>query len=133
MEKNLIGILCFYYVYILIYMYYMFTKRRNAVANKEVRARHFKAYQGETTEDLAIVQNHFNNQFQVPILFFIVSILCIQQKNVTNLTLIMASLFVLSRICHTLIHLGQNHPLKRAFVYFLGVLFIGVMLFSNLF
>ena len=67
MDKILISIMGFYYFYILAYMYYMFIFRRRAVANKEVRARHFKAYQGDTTESLQIIQNHFNNQFQVPI------------------------------------------------------------------
>ncbi len=110
----------------------MFIRRRGAVVRKEVRARHFKAYQGETTEELTILQNHFNNHFQIPILFFIVSVLCIQQQKVTSFTIIVASLFVLTRLIHSFIHLGQNHPLKRAFVYFLGVLLVGLMLFSNL-
>jgi hypothetical protein len=132
MDKILIGIMGFYYFYILAYMYYMFTCRRQAVANKEVRARHFKAYQGDTTENLQIIQNHFNNQFQVPILFFIVCVLCLQQQNVTQFTIIIASLFVITRMIHSVIHLGQNNPLKRALVYFLGVVLVGVMLFTNL-
>jgi hypothetical protein len=132
MDKILISIMGFYYFYILAYMYYMFIFRRRAVANKEVRARHFKAYQGDTTESLQIIQNHFNNQFQVPILFFIVCVLCLQQQSVTRLSILLASLFVISRIIHSIIHLGQNHPLKRALVYFIGVILVGMMLFSNL-
>ena len=132
MDKILISIMGFYYFFILAYMYYMFTCRRKAVAKKEVRARHFKAYQGDTTEQLQIIQNHFNNQFQVPILFFIVCVLCMQQQNVTKLTIITAVLFVLTRMIHSFIHLGQNHPIKRALIYFVGVVLVGVMLLSNL-
>jgi hypothetical protein len=133
MDKVLIGILCFYYFYILAYMYYMFVSRKKAIVQKEVRARYFKSYQGETTERLQVIQNHFNNQFQVPILFFIVSVLCLQQNKVTIVTIIFAILFVLTRLMHSFIHLGENHPLKRAMIYFLGVVLIGCMLLGNLF
>ena len=120
------------YFYTLGFGFYMFTRRKKAVRNNEIKIQHFKSYQGETTEELAILQNHFNNQFQIPLIFYVVSVLSIQQNKVTLLMLAVATVFVLSRFFHAYIHLGSNHVLKRATAYMLGLACVGFMFILNL-
>lgn len=131
LDKVLIIIMILYYFSIIALMFFMFTKRKQAIKNRQVEAKHFKSYQGATTEYLAIIQNHFNNQFQIPILFFFACLLTMQQNNVTSLTIILAVSFVTTRLYHSFQHLGANHLLKRAYGYFLGVLIVGAMLVLN--
>lgn len=133
MDKALISIVLFYYCYIIGFMFYMFKKRKQAIKDKLVHYTHFKSYQGETTEYLQIIQNHFNNQFQIPLIFFTVCVLTISMKKVTIITIILAILFVITRIIHTLIHLGSNHLIKRAMSYFAGVVIIAGMIVLTLF
>ncbi len=122
----------FYYAYIIAYMIYMFKVRKKAVIDNHVHYTYFKSYQGETTEYLQIVQNHFNNQFQIPMVFFLVCVLTIAMEKVSTITIILAALFILSRIIHSLIHLGGNHLIKRAATYFTGVILVGIMMTMTL-
>ena len=132
MEQTLIKIICFYYFYIILVLFYMFFKRKAAIRSKDISIKHFKAYQGETTTELQTIQNHFNNQFQVPILFFIACLISLQQNTVSSFTIGFAALFIMSRIAHSFIHLGSNNVIFRAFAYFLGIISIGLIFVSNL-
>lgn len=133
MQKILVSIMTFYYFYIVALMFYMFKTRKKAVIEKIIPLKHFKSYQGETPEYLQILQNHFNNQFQIPLIFFVVCLLSLQQNAVNNFTIGLAICFVISRICHTLIHLGSNHIMNRAMSYFTGAFIVGLMFILILF
>lgn len=133
MEKSLISLMLFYYCYIIAFMFFMFKKRKQAIIKKEVHHSHFKSYRGETTEYLQIIQNHFNNQFQIPTIFFVVCVLCIAMNKVSYVTIFLALAFVVSRIIHSLIHLGSNHLIKRAMSYFTGVVIVAVMIVTTLY
>lgn len=132
MDKYLIVLMSVHYFYTVGFGFYMFTRRKKAVRNDEVKIQHFKSYQGKTTEELAILQNHFNNQFQIPLIFYIVSLLAIQQNKVTVLMLIVATVFILSRLFHAYIHLGHNHVFKRALAYMVGIVCVGIMFILSL-
>jgi len=130
-DRSLIIIMTLYYFYIVAYMFYMFNKRKQAVLRNEIRTSHFRAYTGETPDYLKVIQNHFNNQFQIPILFLIVCLLTIQQQKTSRLVIGLAIVFVISRIVHSLIHLGGNNVIKRASAYFTGVVIVGIMFLIN--
>jgi len=132
MDQILIKIICFYYLYIVMVLFYMFFKRKLAISSRDVPIKHFKAYQGETTSELQTIQNHFNNQFQMPLLFFVACLISLQQNAVNSFTIGFALLFVFSRVAHSFIHLGANNVIYRAFAYFIGIISIGAIFFSNL-
>ena len=127
LDKILIFIVSGYYFYIVGIGVYIFLTRKKAVEKKEVSFSHFKSYTGETTEYLTVVQNHYSNQFQMPVLFMIVCLLSLQQHSVNALTIVLASLFFISRVVHSYIHLGSNNILNRAKSYFFGVFMIAFM------
>ena len=133
MEQTLVTLMAVYYFYIVGLLLFMSTSRKRAIKNKEVRFTHFKAYTGESTERLEVIKNHYNNQFQIPMLFFIVCLLSIQLDKVGKATIVLALCFIVSRVFHSLLHLGSNDVMKRAYTYFTGVLIIGAMFLANLF
>lgn len=109
-----------YMTYILLIGLYMFRTRVRAVKAGQIHGQFFKSYQGSQPEYLQICQNHFNNQFQVPLLFIATCLAMAVMNKSTFLILFLASAFFVSRIAHTFIHLGSNKVLLRARVYFFG-------------
>lgn len=59
------------------------------------------------------ISNCYNNQFQLPMLFYVLTILAIITKHADYLFVIMAWLFVLARIVHAYIHTGTNYVRHR--------------------
>jgi len=122
MEKSLIGIVAFYYAYMIFLGIYMFIKRKQKIKQREIKVSYFRAYTGEVPHELTILQNHFTNQFQIPVLFMIAILFNIQSQNANMLALVFSLIFVVSRICHSIVHLGYNNVLHRAFTYFIGAI-----------
>jgi hypothetical protein len=103
----------------------MFITRARAVKNSQVSLGYFRTYSGVGLPDKVIaVGRHFDNQFQVPMLFLITisSHLTINLAN--NFTLILSWAFVISRCFHSYIHLGSNNVKLRVIAYAIGWFFI---------
>ena len=116
-----------YFSYIFAIGFIMFKKRVRAVRNKEISAGYFKDYQGQVPQELKIIANHFENQFQVPVVFFITCVGVVLSSEPSLWTLILAYAFVLSRLLHSYFHLGRNKLPQRASAYFLGLIFVLLM------
>ena len=127
MEKALFSIVLMYYLYIVGMMCYAFTRRKKAFARGEVDGEYFKTYMAPGTPELVVLQNHINNQFQIPVIFFIACVAAKLFQAVTPLTLILAVAFVLSRLIHSYIHLTTNRVLRRAAAYFVGCIILAAM------
>ena len=61
------------------------------------------------------------NNFEVPLLFHGVVLALFVTNLVTFPLLVLAWLFVGSRIAHTIVHLSYNHVMHRGFCFFVGV------------
>jgi hypothetical protein len=127
METVLLIIMYGYFVYMNFLMFHMFKARKKAVLKKEVHASHFKSYQGEITERLAVIGNHFNNQFQMPIVFWIVCSVALSLNTVSSVTIALALAFFMSRLVHSYIFLTKNNVLKRAMAYGVGGLCVNAL------
>lgn len=64
--------------------------------------------------------DNYSNQYEMPILFFVVGILLYLSQSVTPLVLGLAWFFVATRIFHALIHISKNIIPLRALVFFIG-------------
>jgi len=117
----------FYYFFLMGLMIYMFQIRKKAIIDKKISPKYFKAYTDETPDDLKILENHYNNHFQIPIFYVLAAILGLTLGTTSIITIVLSSLFVISRIAHSFIHLGSNKLLLRAGVFFGGVLLVGLM------
>ncbi len=113
MEKQLVFPMAFYVLYIWALAVLNFRVRNQAVKNKQIHVSYFKAFRGEVPEQVTVFGRHYDNQFQLPLLFLIVSLAHLVLKQAGPWTLVLAWAFVISRMGHTWEHLGKNRVLKR--------------------
>lgn len=104
----------------LIAFYMMFTRLR-AVKRREIPVKYFKLYQGFTPSEKSLaLGRHYDNQFQLPLLYFLTCLTALALNRVSETTLVLAWLFVFSRLGHSFIHLGSNHVLYRLITFASG-------------
>lgn len=125
MNHQIIYPMAFYVFYMFFLAVLNFKTRVKAIKSGQVPLDHFKAYNGTPPPDRAIVvARHFDNQFQLPILFLITTAMHFALAMVDKHTLILAWAFVASRLLHSFIHLGHNNVRMRAFAYGMGWLIV---------
>lgn len=73
------------------------------------------------------LSNNFDSQFQVPVLFYAILPLLILLVKADWLQVLLAWVFIASRIVHSLIHTGNNDVLRRFQAFLLGFVTIAVM------
>lgn len=104
---------------------YTVVGRIKSVRTGEVKIKTYRHMDYETMpEKLVVAGRSFNNQFEVPTLFYIVAILCMMMNLVNPATTGLAWAFVASRYLHAFIHLTYNNVLHRMLSYILGVLVV---------
>ncbi|RMA82185.1 MAPEG family protein [Umboniibacter marinipuniceus] len=94
----------------------------------EIKAKKLLPHQLNTPEDakelLSLRQNmlarNFANLLELPLLFYILGALSIILKVESEFSVLLAWLFVGSRVAHSLIHTGYNTVLHRFYAYVLG-------------
>ena len=123
MEKTLI---LYPAISMMVLTLFLYTKNyldgRKAVLNKSIKFSYFKAYTGEVPDYMAVSRQTLKNQFELPLFFyFLISIILVFDK-VSQLDLILAWIFVVSRYLHCYIRLSSNKVLNRAKVFLLGML-----------
>ena len=67
------------------------------------------------------VANNFNNQFQLPVLFYVAALLLLLQLGSDLPSVILAAIFVASRVVHSVIHGTSNAVVPRFTAYLVGV------------
>jgi len=111
----------------------MVRARTNAVKNKQIAPSYFKHNRGKAPEQILRYSDNYQNQYELPILFYtLIALLLITQIHHTGFT-IAAWLFVFTRIVHSYIHIKTNDILHRlkAFVsgfFILLAMWIGFMI-----
>lgn len=100
--------------------------RVRAAKAREVDHRYFKAYEESfnVPEKIRVLGRHYDNQFQLPLLFLMSCLAVLQLQAADIWTAVFTWAFVLSRWLHTYIHLGSNKVLTRAKAFALGWFFI---------
>lgn len=73
-------------------------------------------------EDVRKVANNMRNQFQVPVLFYVLVLVLFVRGSADVLALVVAWLFVASRVVHSYIHIGSNYVPNRTRAFKLSVL-----------
>jgi hypothetical protein len=66
------------------------------------------------------INNNIRNQFELPVLFYVLCVVLWLLDDVTPLALAAASAFALSRIAHAMIHLGSNYVPNRRRAFTVG-------------
>jgi hypothetical protein len=70
---------------------------------------------------------NYTNQFELPVLFYAVVAFALIVKSADLLMVVLAWIFVLSRVLHAAIHVGSNRVRYRAPAFALGFLIVMLM------
>ena len=73
------------------------------------------------------INNSYTSQFELPVLFYVLTILAIISKHADILFVAMAWIFVLARLAHATIHVTSNNLNMRGPVFGIGALVLALM------
>jgi len=71
--------------------------------------------------------NNYRNQFELPILFYALVAILLATSKVDLTQVVLAWIFVASRILHTYIHVGSNRVDRRGLAFVVGASVLAVM------
>ena len=109
-----------------VYLRLLIVKKRAAAAGEVDRTR--VALRDDAWPDYVIqVNNNIRNQFELPVLFYVLAILLWLLEAVDGIAVAAATVFVLSRIVHAGIHLSINAIPPRRHTFTIGWLAVLVM------
>ena len=94
------------------------------ITKKEIKYGQFKLYRGEFPDDYEQSRQHLKNQFELPIIFYLLVALLYSLNNLQYIDIILAWLFVISRYIHSFIRFKNNYLPHRGSVFFLGLVIL---------
>lgn len=104
----------------------LYVARIPLIMRREVRIGDIALDKSKWPDRSRLVANAFENQFEMPVLFFVAALLAMQ-FGASIIEVGLAWLFVVSRYVHATIHLTSNHVVRRFFAYATGVVILGVL------
>jgi Uncharacterized protein conserved in bacteria len=107
----------------LVYAIYALMSRRRfeAVRDGEAKADDFRVPRVEPERSATVARN-LANQFELPVLFFVVCLSLQITAGVTYLALVLAWIFVASRVAHAAVHVTSNRLRYRRPLFVVGYL-----------
>ena len=96
----------------------MSIRRVNAVKSGAARARDFKI--PNDPEQSATAARNVTNQFELPVLFYVVCLAQYQTGGAGVAAVVLAWLFVLSRLAHAWVHMTTNTVMLRRRIFMAG-------------
>ncbi|HLL29310.1 MAG TPA: MAPEG family protein [Xanthobacteraceae bacterium] len=103
-------------------MIWMAMARQRALQRGDVHSRDIALRQPAWPLKAMQVANCFANQFELPVLFYVVTILALITRQFDFLFLVLSWIFVLLRYVHAFIHTTSNRVSRRGLVYILGAI-----------
>ena len=101
--------------------------RVSAIKNKKMSIKFFRDYSGEQPEYLQVMERHFANLCETPVLFYVGVILALVTNSASSFVIILAWLYFALRCVHSVIHLTTNNVNHRFFAFILSVTTLVVM------
>ena len=74
-----------------------------------------------------LLSNNFDNQFQLPVLFYVAALLALWSGGTGWVELVLAWLFVVLRYIHAAVHVGTNRVYRRFAIYTAGLVVLGLL------
>jgi len=123
---SLIYPIAFYVLYIFALFVVVAFVRVRGVKSGEIPLEYFSTYTGQgPPEWMVILGRHYDNQFQVPMLFLLTCVAALHLPAGSDFAFLVLSWgFVISRLLHTAIHLSSNVVVHRLTAYALGWLLL---------
>ena len=101
--------------------------RRNALVSRETRVKDIALGQQNWPVRATQIGNCFKNQFELPILFYILVALVLPLRHADLVIVILSWLFVVARFVHAGIFVNSNDLNRRSLAWFAGALVLFAM------
>ena len=95
--------------------------RLRALSAGNTKVRDIALGENNWPADVTQVGNCFNNQFQLPLLFYVLVVLALFLRKADLLFVVMSWIFVVSRIVHAGVHITSNNVSQRFAAYTVGM------------
>ena len=109
---------------VFILMIWMAKERQTAIRRGVVHPRDIALREPKWPPKAMQVANCFSNQFEIPVLFYVVTIVALITRQADILFVFLSWLFVILRYVHAFVHTTSNRVPRRGLVYGLGVLVV---------
>ena len=107
--------------------FWMAYERTASIRRGETKIRDVALRQPAWPQKATQVSNAFDSQFQIPLLFYVLVVFAWITRQADLVFLVMAWLFVLSRLVHAYIHTTSNHVPTRFRAYAVGLIVLALM------
>ena len=108
-------------------MIWMAKERQTALRRGDVHHRDIALREPKWPPKALQVANSFSNQFEIPVLFYVVTILASLTRQADFLFVLLSWVFVTLRYIHAFIHTTSNRVARRGLVYGAGVVILLVL------
>jgi hypothetical protein len=105
----------------------MASARTRALSSREISLKDIALGQQNWPERATQIGNCFSNQFELPLLFYILIALALPLRHADLFIVLMSWVFVVTRFAHAGIFVTSNDVQKRSLVWFAGVLVLFAM------
>lgn len=106
---------------------WMASARTRALRGKETRLKDIALGQPNWPERATQIGNCFRNQFEVPVLFYVLIALALPLRHADLFIVLMSWVFVVTRFAHASIFVTSNNMQQRSLAWFAGVLVLLAM------
>jgi hypothetical protein len=98
-----------------------------AVRRGDVRPRDVVLREPNWPKKETQIANAYQNQFELPVLFYVLTILAVVTRHADLLFVVLAWVFVVLRLVHVYVHVTSNHLGRRFAVFAAGTVVLLVM------
>jgi hypothetical protein len=106
---------------------WMATARTRALTGKEIRIKDIALGQPNWPERATQIGNCFSNQFELPLLLYILIALALPLRHADLVIVLLSWVFVVTRFAHAGIFVTSNNVQQRSLAWFAGVLVLLAM------
>jgi hypothetical protein len=97
--------------------FYLAILRRQSLSRRETRWQDISLREPGWPKHTMQVGNSFANQFELPVLFYVVTILALVTKQADLVFVVLAWIFVIARLVHAYIHVTNNYVPRRGLAF----------------
>jgi hypothetical protein len=101
--------------------------RTSSIRRGEVKIRDIALGERNWSKQTQQISNAFHNQFELPVLFYVLVILAIITKQADLLFVLLSWVFVALRVVHAYIMVTTNYVPRRAQVHFVAMIILALM------
>ena len=108
-------------------LFWMTILRLRVIRKGEVRPQQVALREPAWSPHVLQVGNAFHNQLELPVLFYVVTLLALFGDALDVVLYVLSWMFVLSRLMHSYIHVTSNRLDRRTAVFLVGAIALALM------